>query len=219
MSGGRNHGRRPTRAGDGGVRGRSGEMADGAGMTGGRGTAIRQPARWHERSARAAAAVVVSIAALWSVGSLVLRGFWRFAGEEAFGAVNLPVGANLFSVALLFLLAGTLHRRLRFGLWMLVLFQALALLDAAAQVGLGLASAGPFLAHFGPTERAELLVSAAAAAVLIPVLVAVRDALPARLYPASRRAAVLVLSIGLALSAALSLLLVELFPAHAEPPG
>ena len=180
-------------------------------MTADRRTATRQPVRRHERIA-GAAATIVSLGALWSVGSLVLRGSWRIAGEEAFGVVNLPVGGNLFSVALLFLLAGTLHRRLRIGLWMLVLFQALALLDGAAQIGLTSGAAGSVLAHFGPTERAELAISAAAAVLLIPVLVAVRDAFPARLYPASRRAAVLVLSLGLALSAALSLLLTELFP-------
>jgi GNAT superfamily N-acetyltransferase len=94
---------------------------------------------------------------------------------------------------------------------MLVLFQALALIDAAAQVGLT-AGTGSILAHFGPTERAELLVSAGAAVILIPLLIAVRDAFPARLYPASRRAALLLLSGGLALSAALSLLLTEVFP-------
>jgi lysyl-tRNA synthetase class 2 len=182
------------------------------GTTGGRASAIREPVRWHDAFAGVTGAIV-SLAALWSVVSLVLRGFWRVAGEEAFGVANLPVGGNLFSVALLFLLAGILHRRLRIGLWILVLFQALALLDAATQVGLGLTSGrGSILAHFGPVERVELLVSAVAAVALIPVLVAARDAFPAHLYPASRRTAVLVLSGGLAASAALSLLLTELFP-------
>ena len=60
----------------------------------------------------------------------------------------------------------------------------------AAQVGLGLTTgAGSLLQHFGPAERVDLLISALAAVVLTPLIVAARGAFPARLYPASRRAA------------------------------
>ena len=78
---------------------------------------------------------VVTLGAIWSLVSVFARPSWRHWGEETFGAVNLPVGANLFSVALLVLLAGAVRRRLRVALWILVLFQVLALVDGAALVG------------------------------------------------------------------------------------
>src|SRR4051812_35786992 len=167
---------------------------------------------WQERFARIAG-TVVSLAAAWSVLSVVLRGAGRARGEDLFGWVNLPVGANLFSIPLLVLLAGALHRRLRVAVWILVLFQVLALADDAAQVGLGLTTgAGSLLLHFGPAERVDLLISALAAVVLTPLIVAARGAFPARLYPASRRAAPLVLLGGLTASAVVSLMLTGVFP-------
>src|SRR3954468_4932097 len=89
--------------------------------------------RWQERFARTAGAVV-SLAAIWSLFSVFLRGPLWGVGEDIFGVVNLPVGPTLFNIALLFLVAGTLHRRLRIGPWVLLVFQLLALLDAAAQI-------------------------------------------------------------------------------------
>jgi len=167
---------------------------------------------WQERFARIAG-TVVTVAAAWSVLSLVVRGPRRAAVEDLFGWVNLPVGANLFSIPLLILLAGALHRRLRVAAWILVLFQVLALADDAAQVGLGLTTgAGSLLLHFGPAERVDLLISALAAVVLTPLIVAARGAFPARLYPASRRAAPLVLLGGLTASAVVSLMLTDVFP-------
>jgi lysyl-tRNA synthetase class 2 len=167
---------------------------------------------WQERFARIAG-TVVSLAAAWSVLSVVLRGAWRHWGEDAFGWVNLPAGTNLFSIPLLVLLAGALHRRLRVAAWTLVLFQVLALADDAAQVGLGLTTGtGSLLAHFSSAERVDLLISAVAAGVLTPLIVAARGAFPARLYPASRRAALLVLLGGLIASTVVSLTLTEVFP-------
>src|SRR3954462_8623494 len=167
---------------------------------------------WQERFARIAG-TVVTVAAAWSVLSLVVRGPRRAAVEDLFGWVNLPVGANLFSIPLLILLAGALHRRLRVAAWILVLFQVLALADDAAQVGLGLTTGtGSLLLHFGPAERVDLLISALAAVVLTPLIVAARGAFPARLYPASRRAAPLVLLGGLTASAVVSLMLTDVFP-------
>ena len=102
---------------------------------------------------------VVTLGALFSVLSVVARGSFRSAGEEAFGAVNLPVGPSLFSVALLVLLGGALRRRLRLALWVLVLCQALALVDGAVSVGL-VASHGAraLVSRFGETDRADLAV-------------------------------------------------------------
>src|SRR4051812_1464327 len=167
---------------------------------------------WQERFARIAG-TVVTVAAAWSVLSLVVRGPRRAAVEDLFGWVNLPVGANLFSIPLLVLLAGALHRRLRVAVWILVLFQVLAVADDVAQVGLGLTTrTGSLLAHFGPVERVDLLISALAAVVLTPLIIAALPAFPARLYPASRRAAPLVLLGGLTTSAVVCLTLTEIFP-------
>ena len=152
---------------------------------------------WQEGAARVVAAVV-TLGAAWSLVSVVVRGGFRRAGEDLFGWVNLPVGPSLFSIALLVLLGGTLRRRLRLALWVLVLFQALALLDAAVSVGIASTQGTrALLARFAENDRAELAVSAAVAVMLIPLLLALRDAFPARLYPAARRPAALVLLGGL----------------------
>ena len=176
-------------------------------------------AGWPEPTARVIGGVV-TLGALFSVLSVVARGSFRSAGEEAFGAVNLPVGPSLFSVALLVLLGGALRRRLRLALWVLVLCQALALVDGAVSVGL-VASHGAraLVSRFGETDRADLAVSAATAAALIPLLVMARTAFPARLYPASRRPAAVVLVSGLAVSAATALVLTWISPATLGGPG
>ncbi|MCU1670178.1 MAG: putative lysyl-tRNA synthetase [Blastococcus sp.] len=168
--------------------------------------------RWREPVARVIGAVV-SLAAIWSVLSVVVRGDWRQAGEELFGLVNLPVGPNLFSVVLLVLLAGALRRRLRFALWILVLFQVLAIVDGAALVGLSFSMrTDSLLNHFNSADRADLVISVAAALILIPLLISLRRAFPARLYPASRRSAALILVGGAAVSVVVALTLTWLFP-------
>ena len=163
---------------------------------------------------------VVTLGAIWSLVSVFARPSWRHWGEETFGAVNLPASANLFSVALLVLLAGAVRRRLRVALWVLVLFQVLALVDGAALVGVVFTtSTGSLLAHFGSADRADLLLSAVSAVVLIPVLISLRGVFPARLYPASRRSAALVLFGGAAISAVVSLSLTWVFPDSLTNPG
>ncbi|MGZ4605401.1 MAG: bifunctional lysylphosphatidylglycerol synthetase/lysine--tRNA ligase LysX [Blastococcus sp.] len=175
--------------------------------------------RWQEWMARLIGAVV-TLGAIWSLVSVFARPSWRHWGEETFGAVNLPVGANLFSVALLVLLAGAVRRRLRVALWVLVLFQVLALVDGAALVGVVFStSTGSLLAHFGSADRADLLLSAVAAVVLIPVLISLRGVFPARLYPAARRSAALVLVGGAVVSAIVSLSLTWAFPGSLASAG
>ena len=78
---------------------------------------------------------------------------------------------------------------------------------------------GARVRRFGETDRADLAVSAATAAALIPLLVMARTAFPARLYPASRRPAAVVLVSGLAVSAATALVLTWISPATLGGPG
>ncbi|MDQ1660925.1 MAG: lysyl-tRNA synthetase, class, partial [Blastococcus sp.] len=171
---------------------------------GGRAAVGKPASPVRERAVRVLGAVV-TVAALWSVLSVVLRGTWRSAGMDIFGAVNLPVGANFFSLALLVLLAGVVRRRLRIALWCLVLFQVLALADGAVAVGIGATTrTGSLLARFSPSDRLDLAISAVAALFLIPVLLSLRSAFPARLYPASWRPAALILAGGGALAAVVS---------------
>ena len=189
---------------------------DAASRTKPRGGATRRRQEWMARLIGA----VVTLGAIWSLVSVFARPSWREWGEETFGAVNLPASANLFSVALLVLLAGAVRRRLRVALWVLVLFQVLALVDGAALVGVVFTtSTGSLLAHFGSADRADLLLSAVSAVVLIPVLISLRGVFPARLYPASRRSAVLVLFGGAAISAVVSLSLTWVFPGSLANPG
>jgi lysyl-tRNA synthetase class 2 len=175
--------------------------------------------RWQEPFARTAV-TVVTVAAVWSIVSVLLRRSWRDFGADVFSLVNVPETSTLFTVTLLLLLTGALHRRLRVALWMLVAFQLLALVDAAAQVTLALVgSSGSVLGHFAPRDRVELFISAAVAVILTPCIVAARGAFPARLYPASRRSAPLVLLAGLVVSATVSLVLTYLFPATLSENG
>src|SRR6476660_7882693 len=175
--------------------------------------------RWREPAARVVG-TVVSLGAFWSVLSVVFRGGWRRFGEDLFGLVNLPVGPSLFSVALLVLLANALRRRLRFALWLLVVFQVLSILDGAALVGVTVTThAGSVLGHFSTGERTDLIISVAAAVVLIPLLIALRPAFPARLYPASGRAAGLILLGGAAVSALVAIGLTWVFHGTLESPG
>ena len=174
---------------------------------------------WREPAARVIGAVV-SLGAFWSVLSVVFRGAWRESGEDLFGLVNLPVGPSLFSVALLVLLANALRRRLRFALWLLVVFQVLSILDGAALVGVTVTTrAGSLLGHFSVGERSDLIISVVAAVVLIPLLIALRPVFPARLYPASGRAAGLILIGGVTVSALVAIGLTWVFHGTLESPG
>jgi len=175
--------------------------------------------RWREPAARIIG-TVVSLGAFWSVLSVVFRGAWRQVGEDLFGLMNLPVGPSLFSVALLVLLANALRRRLRFALWLLVVFQVLAILDGAALIGVTFTTrTGSLLGHFSTGERSDLIVSVLAAVVLIPLLIALRPVFPARLYPASGRAAGLILIGGAAVSALVAVGLTWVFHGTLESRG
>jgi len=177
------------------------------------------PGHWREPAARVIGAVV-SLGAFWSLLAVVFRGEWRQFGEDLFGLLNLPAGPNFFSLALLVLLANALRRRLRFALWLLVLFQVLSILDGAALVGVTFTTrTASLLGHFSTTERSDLVISVVAGVVLIPLLIALRPAFPARLYPASRRAAAGILAVGGTISAVVSIALTWVFHRTLDSPG
>ena len=70
---------------------------------------------------------VVTLAAFWSLISIVINGAWAEWIDEIFGLVNLPTDASLFTVVLLFVLGNALSRRIRFALWIVIfIFQLFA---------------------------------------------------------------------------------------------
>jgi hypothetical protein len=70
---------------------------------------------------------LVTLAAIWSLISIVITGAWAEWIDEIFGLVNLPTDASLFTVVLLFILGNALSRRIRFALWIVIfIFQLFA---------------------------------------------------------------------------------------------
>lgn len=101
-----------------------------ASETGAAGPRIRSVGGWRETFASTTGKVVV-FAAFWCVVALILR---RARPVDAvtmvLGYFGLPVGASLFSLVLLALIGGAVRRRLRIGLWVLLVMEALSLLTS-----------------------------------------------------------------------------------------
>jgi lysyl-tRNA synthetase class 2 len=73
---------------------------------------------------------VIVLGGFWSLVSLILRPVrWIRWIDDLFGLLNLPAGPSLFSTVLLFVVGGAVRRRMRVSLWLLLAFQALAVLD------------------------------------------------------------------------------------------
>jgi len=159
---------------------------------------------------------LVTIAAIWSAVSIPLR---RWVGvrwiDVAFQSVNLPVGPSLFTVVLLFVLGNALRRRLRFALLVtIVLFQVTAAFTGLVVLVASL-SQGRFKnasVDLDASSAIFSLISGAVGLVLIVLLFKLRPAFPARLRPGSRVSSLIVLFIGLATSAIVSIVLTEAFP-------
>ena len=91
----------------------------------------RQPegARGWKETVAVWTARVVTLAAFWSLISIVINGAWAEWIDEIFGLVNIPTDASLFTVVLLFVLGNALSRRIRFALWIVIfMFQLFAVL-------------------------------------------------------------------------------------------
>ena len=115
-----------------------------------------------------------------------MSGTARRAATATLVALSIVVGALALwkikaVIALLFLgftLAAAmrpgvewLHRRLRIAPWILLVFQLLALLDAAAQITLALNSdRDSLLRHFATRDRVDLITSTIGAVLLIPAI-------------------------------------------------
>jgi lysyl-tRNA synthetase, class II len=158
---------------------------------------------------------VVTAAAFWSLISIPLHG-WNVADwvDRAFWIVNIPVSPSLFTVVLLTLLGNALRRRLRFGLLVLVFFQALSAVIgvAAAAVAIAQTQHADVTVDVNNQPTAVLIVEGCLGLALAVLLWRLRPNFPARLAPGSRVRALLVLLLGLAISAVVSIALVQAFP-------
>jgi lysyl-tRNA synthetase class 2 len=168
------------------------------------------------RGARSLGRTHRDAAALWSLISIPLRD-WKVADwvNRAFWIINIPVSPSLFTVVLLTLLANALRRRLRFGLLVLVvLFEALSAVTALA-VGAVLITQtrhADVSINVNDEHSAALIVEGCIGLVLAVLLWQLRPNFPARLAPGSRVRALLVMLVGLAISALVSIGLVQAFP-------
>jgi lysyl-tRNA synthetase class 2 len=173
---------------------------------------------WREEFATIAGRVVI-LGGLWSIVSIVFRPVrWVHWVDQAFGLLNLPVSPSIFSVTLLLVLGGALQRRKRISVWVLLVFQSVALAGVLVVNGVLAASSG-HVDGVRPMDIVLIELGGAISAVLIVLLWRSRSAFPARLQSGAFRRAVVVLVSGLALSIGLSVFLTMLFPGHLHTVG
>ncbi|WP_188940390.1 bifunctional lysylphosphatidylglycerol synthetase/lysine--tRNA ligase LysX [Nakamurella endophytica] len=165
----------------------------------------RHPVGSAERVARWTVVVYV-VASLFTVLDLPHRiGAREFDPLDAVAdTLNLPVLHNVLGVLIMFLLTGALVRRKRFALWIVLATQLLGVVWAL--VVLARAATGHWFWFPRPAPSPSVgdavltYLGGVVGAVLAVVLWSARSAFPARRSPGSRRAALLVLLAGGALS-------------------
>jgi lysyl-tRNA synthetase class 2 len=166
---------------------------------------------WRDEFVALAGRVLV-LGGFWSLVSLILRPVrWIRWIDDLFGLVNLPAGPSLFSTVLLFVVGGAVRRRMKVSLWLLLAFQAVAvlnLLGAVFQLVIDLDDAR----EIRPVEAAELAVNAPLTVLLVVLLWRSRDAFSSRLEPGARWRALAVLVAGLIVSLSVTLALTLSFP-------
>ena len=153
----------------------------------------------------------VIVAAAWCLVALVLPRLRSVDFvTDLLGWTGLPVGPSLFSFVLLALLGGAVRRRLRIGLLVLLVFEALA----AGTSGLLLVGSALGFADQEVTLRqyVDLALSTALPILGLIGLVVARKAFRARLERGARWRALVVLLVGIAASMAVAVVLTELFP-------
>jgi lysyl-tRNA synthetase, class II len=164
---------------------------------------------------------LVTLAAFWSLISIVINGPWADWIDEVFGLVNLPTDASLFTVVLLFVLGNALSRRIRFALWIVIfVFQLIAfLLGLFVAIYLLSGQTGTITINNDSTRiRLGLVVFEGATGLVLGVLLwRARSAFPARVGRGSRWLALLVLAVGIAVSAVVAIGLTQAFPADLRP--
>ena len=165
---------------------------------------------WREQVARWVGRAFM-FAAVWSLISVPLHGnIMVDVVDDTLGLLNVPAEPSLFTVSLLFVLAGAVRRRLRFGYWIVVLLMVLSVVSSVLLLLGAVFRQDIFqnsrLSGFDRDYHAFVTsVPASAGALVIGLIVLVvvaagRSAFPARLAPGSRVAAAAVLVIGLAAS-------------------
>ena len=176
------------------------------------GPAVRQRAHvpWREHVVRWVGrtfmfAAVVSLLSVALHGNIVVSII-----EDALGLVNIPAEPSLFIVCLLFVLAGAVRRRLRFGHTIVVALMFLSVLSSLVLL-LGSLFRQDWLQdsrlsgfdrdyHSFVTSVPITAISFVVGLAVLVVVAASRSGFPARLAPGSRLAAAAVLVVGLVLS-------------------
>jgi len=164
---------------------------------------------------------LVTLAAIWSLISIVITGAWAEWIDEIFGLVNLPTDASLFTVVLLFILGNALSRRIRFALWIVIfIFQLFAfILGLLVAIYLLSGQSGEItINNTSDRIRLGLTVFEGVTGLVLGILLwKARSAFPARLGRGSRLQALLVLIGGLIVSAVVAIGLTAAFPNNLEP--
>ena len=183
----------------------------------------RQPegARGWKETVAVWTARVVTLAAFWSLISIVINGAWAEWIDEIFGLVNIPTDASLFTVVLLFVLGNALSRRIRFALWIVIfVFQLFAvLLGLLVAIYLLSGQSGEITIN-STSDRVRLgltVFEGGTGLVLGILLWKARSAFPARVGRGSRLRALLVFVGGLIVSAVVAIGLTAAFPNNLEP--
>ena len=190
------------------------ESTEGVGV-GAPDTSKEKVAGWHDVVA-AWVGRIVTLAAIWSLVSIPLRGFtWPDWVDSAFGVLNLPAEPSVFVVVLMFVVGGALRRRLRAAMIAVLAFEAVSVVVQALLLAHVAQPRGGLYLPGGEISRGQtvLLVSSIVAGAVVAVLLWLsRLAFPARLDAGSRLLSVGVLAAGLAGSATVTLLLTQAFP-------
>ncbi|SDO54035.1 lysyl-tRNA synthetase, class II [Nakamurella panacisegetis] len=160
----------------------------------------------------------VFAAVSWPVRRLTADRGWV---DTIADVLNLPLSHSLFAAVLLFLLTGSLLRRKRFGLWIVIWFEAinvilalLLVLHAATHQRILVLRA---LSVDAATQWATYLGGAVGIAAVLLLLWA-RPAFPARRSPGSRWATFLTLLIGMTASITLAVVLAEAYNGSLKHP-